>query len=303
MSTRNPSPARNPLNSANADAESKKKRTFPLSKQAPDRFTYRPLMPSPAASDPKDHPLANILVNVLIPVLALSYLSKDPEFQQAAGAAVHPWHLGPVKALMVALVFPAAYGLWHFARTRKANFFSALGLVSVLLTGGLTIFLWNGDGTVKPHAALLFGLKEASIPLVLGIAVIGSHFTSSPLLRVFLYSDSVFDIPHIERRVAESGSGDRYRKILLEATLLFATSFFISTLMNFGLALYFLGGLDHTAANARELYNARIAKLTGWGFAVIGVPVLLFLFFTLKRLLGRLGALTGLKDGELLLPR
>jgi|GEM_PF-6825961 hypothetical protein len=34
------------------------------------------------------HPLANILINVLIPVLALSYLSKDPEFQQAVGTAV-----------------------------------------------------------------------------------------------------------------------------------------------------------------------------------------------------------------------
>ena len=34
----------------------------------------------------QEHPLANILINVLIPVLALSYLSKDPEFQQAIGA-------------------------------------------------------------------------------------------------------------------------------------------------------------------------------------------------------------------------
>ena len=74
----------------------------------------------------------------------------------------------------------------------------------MLLTGGLTIYLWNKDGTVKPHADVLFGLKEASIPLILGIAVIGSHRTASPLLRVFLYSDSLFDIPKIETRVAES---------------------------------------------------------------------------------------------------
>ena len=96
-----------------------------------------------ANKDHQEHPLANILVNVLIPVLALSYLSKDPEFQRAIGKAVQPWHIGPVKALMVALAFPIAYGIRHFIKTRKANFFSALGLVSVLLTGGLTIFLWN----------------------------------------------------------------------------------------------------------------------------------------------------------------
>ena len=91
--------------------------------------------------------------------------------------------------------------------------------------------------------------------------------------------------------------------ILFRATLLFATSFFISMFMNFGLALYFLGGLDHAAPNARELYNAQVAKLTGWSFAVIGIPILGFLFFTLRRLLSRLGKLTGFSDDELMLPR
>jgi hypothetical protein len=258
-------------------------------------------MPDPKPA--QEHPLANILINVLIPVLALSYLSKDPEFQQAIGKAVKPWHIGPVKALIVALAFPIGYGVWHFVKTRKANFFSALGLVSVLLTGGLTIFLWNKDGTVKPHADILFGLKEASIPFILGLAVIGSHFTNSPLLRVFLYSDSIFDIRRIENRVDEINGRESYQKILFQATLLFAASFFISTILNFGLAMYFLGDLDHAAANAREIYNEKVAKLTGWGFAVIGVPILVFLFFTLRRLLNHLGKLTGFKDDEMMLPR
>ena len=73
----------------------------------------------------------------------------------------------------------------------------------MLLTGGLTIFLWNKDGTVKEHADVLFGLKEASIPFILGLAVIGSHYTPSPLLRTFLYNDNLFDIPKIENRVDE----------------------------------------------------------------------------------------------------
>ncbi len=254
-----------------------------------------------AASDKpnQEHPLANILINVLVPVLALSYLSKDPEFQETA----RPWHIGPLKALFVALAFPIGYGVWHFVKTRKGNFFSALGMMSVLLTGGLTIYLWNKDGTVKPNADVLFGLKEASIPFILGIAVIGSHFTKSPLLRLFLYSDSLFDIPKIERKVAELGAGETYRKILFQATLLFAASFFLSMALNFFLALHFLGDLDHAAPNARETYNGQVAKLTGWGFAVIGVPVLVFLFLTLRRLLGQLRGLTGLKDGEMMLPR
>ena len=251
----------------------------------------------------QDHPLANILINVLIPVLALSYLSKDPEFQQAIGKAVRPWHIGPLNALLTALVFPIGYGIWHFVRTRRMNFFSGLGLVSVLLTGGLTLYLWNQDGTVKPNAAILFGLKEASIPLILAAAVIGSHFTPQPLLRTFLYSDSLFDIHKIEATVRRKNADHAYRSILMEATLLFAASFLLSTILNFLLALYFLGGLDHSAPNARELYNKEVARLTGWGFAVIGVPILVFLFLTMHRMIKRLGSVTGLTQEEILLPR
>lgn len=257
----------------------------------------------PEKNPSQDHPLANILINVLIPVLALSYLSKDPEFQRQIGAAVRPWHLGPMKALAIALALPVGYGVWFFVKNRKANFFSALGLVSVLLTGGLTLYLWNADGTVKPNAHILFGLKEASIPLILAAAVVGSHWTPNPLLRIFLYSDSIFDVRRIEAKVAEQGADEAYGKVLLQATWLFAASFLLSTVLNFFLALYFLGGIDHAAQNAREIYNSQVAKLTGWGFAVIGLPILVFLFFTLRRLMKGLGDITGLKDDELMLPR
>ena len=62
-------------------------------------------------------------------------------------------------------------------------------------------------------------------------------------------------------------------------------------------------GFDATAIDALEKYNAIIAQVTGWGFAVIGVPILIFLFFTLRRLLKGLEQLTGFKDDELMLPR
>ena len=252
---------------------------------------------------PQEHPLANILINVIIPVLILSYLSKDPELQERLGKIARPWHIGPLKAMALALLLPLGYGVWHFIKTRKGNFFSALGLVSVLLSGGLTLYLWNANGTVKPNAGILFGLKEALIPLALGVAILVSHRTPTPLIRVFLYNDSIFDIPKIERRVAELSARAEYERLMLGATRLFATSFFLSSLMNLGLAQWFFRGFDASAIDALETYNAIIARLTGWGFAVIGVPILIFLFFTLRRLLKGLGQLTGMKDDELMLPR
>jgi hypothetical protein len=252
---------------------------------------------------PQEHPLANILINVIIPVLILSYLSKDPELQARLGKIAKPWHIGPLKAMILALALPLGYGVWHFIKTRKGNFFSALGMISILLSGGLTLYLWNKDGTVKPNAGFLFGIKEALIPLVLGIAILTSHRSASPLIRVFLYNDSIFDIPKIETRVAEISAQADYDRLLLGATKLFATSFFLSSLMNLGLAQWFFRGFNAAAVDALEKYNAIIASVTGWGFAVIGVPIVIFLFFTLRRLLKGLEKLTGLTEDQLMLPR
>jgi hypothetical protein len=251
----------------------------------------------------QDHPLANILINVIIPVLILSYLSKDPEIQAKLGKVARPWHIGPLYAMILALILPFGYGVWHYVKTRKGNFFSALGLVSVLLSGGLTLYLWNKDGTVKPNAGFLFGIKEALIPFILGIAILTSHRSGTPLIRVFLYNDSIFDIPKIENRVTELSAEADYQRLLLGATRLFATSFFLSSLMNLGLAQWFFRGFDAAAIDALEKYNAIVAQVTGWGFAVIGVPILIFLFFTLRSLLKGLGKITGFKDDELMLPR
>ncbi len=251
----------------------------------------------------QEHPLANILINVIIPVLILSYLSKDPALQEKLGKVVRPWHIGPLWGMILALALPLGYGVWHYLKTRKGNFFSALGLISVLLSGGLTLYLWNADGTVKPNAGLLFGIKEALVPLVLGVAILMSHRSPTPLIRVFLYNDTIFDIPRIEKRVEEIGAQDGYERVLLGATRLFATSFFLSSVMNLILAQWFFRSFDSTAIDALENYNAIIGRVTGWGFAVIGVPILAFLFFTLKKLLAGLEKLTGLTEEQLMLPR
>jgi hypothetical protein len=231
---------------------------------------------SPEKKAPQEHPLANILINVLIPVLVLSFLSKDPAIQVKLGKAVHFWQIGPLYAMLVALALPVGYGIRHFIMTKKPNFFSGLGLISILLTGGLTLYLWNQDGSVKENAGMLLGLKEASIPLVLGIAILTSAKSGSPLLNVFLYNDHIFDIPKIETKIRELGKSDAYQNLLLNATRWFSASFFVSSVMNLGMA---------------------------HGFLIIGVPIVGFLFLVLKRLLKGLNELTGLSEEELMLPR
>lgn len=244
---------------------------------------------SKAPAKQEENPLANILINVILPVLALTQLSKD------GGKA---WHIGPEKAMILALVLPLGYGVWHFVKTKKLNLFSAIGIFSVLLTGGLTIYLWNDDGTVKPHAAQLFGLKEASIPLVLGICIFASHWTKTPLLRAFLYSDNLFDIRRIEKKVAENDRQPEYEKLLFKSTVIFAGSFLISVVLNYFMAIHFLDGVTD-----KEAYNEGVGKITGWGFAIIGIPFLVFMMGMFYFLVKGLKRLTGLDTDELMVAR
>jgi len=243
-----------------------------------------------------ESPLINIMVNVLIPVLALSKMSKDPLVEGAKA-----WHLGPHKALLVALAIPLIYGIYHFVKTKKFNLFSGIGLFSVLLTGAVTLYLWNEDGTVKPDAAFWFGLKEAIQPLILGAVVLFSHRTKGPLFREFIYNESIFDVARIEKKVEENGLAEPYNKLLFTNTLIFCSSFIVSAILNILLAYHFLGNLDFDAENARELYNQGTAKIMGWGFVVILVPMLVILVTILFKHSKDLQKLTELSKEEVLL--
>ena len=93
--------------------------------------------PTPAsAQKQQDNPLTDIIVNVLLPVLILTNCSKD-------GSRF--WHLGPYIAMSLAIAIPLCYGIYHFAKHKKINTFSAVGVANVLLTGLITIYLFSTD--------------------------------------------------------------------------------------------------------------------------------------------------------------
>lgn len=242
-----------------------------------------------------DNSLADILVNVVIPVLVLSYLSKDE------GKA---WHLGPTKAMFIALAIPLAYGVRDFIKNKKINLFSCIGLCAILLTGLITIYLWFNE-SARPHVGIIFGIKEALQPLILGSLFIITHKTTTPLFHTFLYNDALFDIPRIEKEVKTQNKQQEYKKLKWKCTLLFFGSFLISAVMNLGLAIYFFRDLSPNLAEKawKTEYNEIVGKITGWGFAVIGAPFLIVLVALLIFLLKSLRQQTGLTNEEILIPR
>ena len=237
-----------------------------------------------------ENPLANIMVNVLIPVIALSLLSKEEG---------KLWHIGPLWGMIVAVAFPVIYGIYDLISNQKMNFFSILGVASILLTGGITLYVWNEDGTVKPNAAFLFAIKEATIPITFGMAILTSHWTTKPLVRVFIYTSELFNVERIEEYVQERKKTVDYQKLLFSTTVIIAGSFFLSAILNYGLAMHFLVGSEHS----RIAYNVAIGKLTGWGFLVIGLPSILISLVAMWRLIKCLQKITGLESQEIFVKR
>ena len=228
--------------------------------------------------------------NVLIPIVALSFLGKNGD---------KIWHIGPVAGMLVAVSLPVIYGVHHLIKTRKPNFFSILGIVSILLTGGIAIMAYKDNGTVDTAAPLWFALKEAAIPFVFRVTIFVSHWTKTPLIRVFLYNPDFFDIPSIEKRIKEKSAESDYMKLIFSGTLMLAGSFFISMVMNYFLALHFL--TENTGS--QEDFNDGVAKLTGWGFAVIGLPMLIILMVIMWRFVSSLKKITGMQNDQILLAR
>lgn len=97
----------------------------------------------------KPSPLIELAVTLIIPSLILMKLSG-------------PEDLGAVNALLLALAFPLAWGARDLLARRKLNLFAALGLVSILLTGGI--------GLLQPGTQWL-SVKEAAIPGLIGLSV------------------------------------------------------------------------------------------------------------------------------------
>ena len=237
----------------------------------------------------EENPLTNIFVNVLLPIVALSQLSKSGE---------KIWHIGPESGMAVAVAFPLIYGIWFFIKTKKFNFYSVLGIISVLLTGFITIHVWNEDGSVKDNAALLFAIKEAATPLILGAVMLYSHRTKKPLIEVFLLNPDIFDIPKIERAAKEKGTLQEYGSFRLKLTLMFAGSFLLSSFLNFFLAMFLLDG-----AKDKESYNLAVGKVMGYGYLVIGIPLMAIMIGCFIYLMKRLASLTGLTKEEYMIPR
>lgn len=228
-------------------------------------------MPTPT---PKPENLwLNLAFNVAAPALILSRLSGEHA-------------LGPAWGLVVALAFPLGYGAWDFAVRRKTNFISVLGFASVLLSGGLGLLKVDG---------FWFAVKDATVPALIGAAVLLSMRTREPLVKMLLFNETVMDVPRIEAALQARGAETAFGALMRRATMLVAASFFMSGALNFILARHLLRSPGGTPE-----FNAQLAKMHWLSWPVIVVPSMAVMMIALWQLVKGLETLTGLTSDEVL---
>lgn len=217
--------------------------------------------------------LKNLMYTVIIPSLILSTLSTEER-------------LGPTVAFLIALSFPLAFGLRDIITKRKANFFAIFGLLNVGVTGGLGLLQMDG---------IWFAVKEAAFPLVLGIGVILSQWTKSPVVHSLILNENIFDLPKIRGRLEQYNRVLEFDQLTYRVTWLFGGSFFLSAALNFGLARYVLRSPTGTPE-----FNAELGQMTALSLPVISLPVILFTSGVFWHLFSQLSKLTMLPKEELL---
>jgi hypothetical protein len=225
--------------------------------------------PAPA----KPNAFVEIAITILVPALILMKWS---------GADA----LGPLRALLLALAFPVAWGLWDGWRRRRLNWLSVLGIVSTLLTGGI--------GLLKLDAQWL-AVKEAAVPGLIGLAVLLSAWTRKPLIRILVFNADLFEVERVNEALASRGTAAEFERRLRSGTILLAGTFFFSAVANYVLARWVV-----TSAAGSEAFNQELGRLTLLSYPVIALPSMLMMMALLYWLARSARQLTGLELADML---
>ena len=215
----------------------------------------------------KPRPMVDLLISIVIPSVILMKFSGDE-------------HLGATTALITALAFPLAWGLFELIKFKKFNFIALLGLISVLLTGGI--------GLLQLDPKWL-AVKEAAIPGVIGLAVLISTYTRYPLIRTILYNPKVVDVTKIQKILEERGCSQEFESRLLKATYFLSGTFFFSSVMNYILAKWIV-----TSPAGSTSFNEELGQMTLMSYPVIAIPSTIMMVAILYYLWRIIHGMTGL---------
>ena len=226
-------------------------------------------------SQQKDKPLLNLLFSIVIPAIILSKFST-------------PDRLGVLPGFLIALAFPIGISIYQLIIQRKIGFIAILGFVSILLTGMIGIF---------EIPTQYLAIKEAAVPLLIGIAVFVSQYTKYPLIEKIIYNPELLHIEKIENSLQVNQQTEALKKYMRHATYMVTASFLLSAVLNYLLTKHIV-----VSPAGTEAFNQELGKLTALSYPAIALPSTLVVLFALWYLIRGLSKATGLSLEDMLNP-
>ncbi len=222
---------------------------------------------------------SHILYNILIPIIILNQ--------------GHKFGLNAKVSLLLALSFPLFFTLRAFIKDKKIDFISLLGLLNVLVSGIFTLMTLEG---------MWFAIKEAAFPLLIGSFVLGSSFTKKPFFETVFLNPTTFNVDKVEARLISPEKKNEFFLLMKLLTRWLSISFLLSSILNFGLALYVFTPLSETLTESekQEVLNEQLSRMHLYSLGVILVPSMIFLGTLIYFAFKRINHITGLTTDELI---
>jgi hypothetical protein len=169
---------------------------------------------------------------------------------------------------------------------KETGFIAILGFVSIFLTGIIGVFEFPTEW---------LAIKEAAVPLLIGLAVIISLKTPYPLVKKLIFNEELLDLKLIDEKLKENNNVFEIERILVKSTFMVAASFLLSTTLNFFLTKYIVVSPAGTAA-----FNEELGTLTALSYPAIALPSTAVMFLAIYYVFKKITKLTGLKFEEIL---
>lgn len=221
----------------------------------------------------KESPLVSLLVSIVIPAIILSKFSTEE-------------YLGILPGFLVALAFPVGYAIYNLLVRKETGFIAIIGFISIFLTGIIGVFEFPTEW---------LAVKEAAVPLLIGMAVIISLKTPYPLVKKLLFNEELLDLKLIDKKLIENNNVFEIDKVLVKSTFMVAGSFLLSAFLNFFLTKYIVVSPAGTAA-----FNEELGTLTAISYPAIALPSTAVMFVALYYIFKQITKLTGLSFEEIL---
>lgn len=173
--------------------------------------------------------MANVLINVLIPITILVALSDEDR-------------LGPIPALLLAVGIPVVFGIYTLQRSHRVNVSTVVGIISVLLTGLIGVLRLDTQ---------FFAIKEAAVPIAFAILIIVSDRTRFPIVR--LLANQVVMRDRVDSALDARGTHHQFRRHLTHTGRFWAGIMMLSGIVKFFLATWIVTSPSGTIEFNRDL--------------------------------------------------